>query len=436
MKRFCRLAAMVVACMWAADGASQSWSECPTPTSCLPDTDRTGFNNSLATAIDLGLAADPATSQPRTLTANGQLGEVLTGFDTIDFFKFRLPPELFEVEIATRETPDTSSWIMIYDEQGKPLIRAEEGRGRDHERVTLPLKAGLYYVSVATDAEVAKAKGGRLRYSLTIRPIQRPLPNDGMANCGPQAGWLLVDNSRDFSGSFDRTRLRNTYPIAFARPATVSMSLLRARQFETAIVDRIGNERFALSAKGENTVPPVVLDPGFYCLEVDATQPLPPLLNYKVQLLAGATGFPLGRDRTTAPCLPIFNLGNQARNGHYSKPRHTQEAPCEIEDLREYVVREWVGQQSPEGWIRIHLSQARRLELRLSNLYNPLRAELQDAGGTIVGTSAVSGISLTDQLPHQTWSGTLPSGSYYLRLFYLGTRAPGTSFELRLTARP
>lgn len=433
-----RLTALAaLACLTVGgDLAAQNWSECPTPTSCLPDTDVTGFNNTRATAVDLGAARDPATGQPRALTANGRLGDVQTGFDTIDYFKFQLPSDLFEVEISTRETPDTSSWIMIQDKDGNPLIKPEEGRGRDHERIVLPLATGLYFVSVATDAEVAKAKGGNLKYALTVRPIQRALPNDGMAECGPQAGWLPVENSRDFSGSFDRTRLRNTYPIAFARPVAVSMNLPRARQFETAIVDRIGKERFALSVRGENSVSPVILDPGFYCLEVDATQPLPPLINYRFQLLAGATGFPLRAGKARAPCLPVLDLGNQARNGHYSKPRHTENAGCTLEDHHEYVVREWIGQQEPEGWIRITLTQSRAIELRLSNLYNPIRAELQDAGGAIVGTSTVSGISVNDQLPHQTWSGTLAAGSYWLRIMYLGTRAPGTTFELRLTSRP
>lgn len=433
-----RLLGLVAAvCLsWQGELRAQNWSECPSPTSCLPDTDATGFNNSRATAVDLGEARDPATGQPRTLSANGQLGEVQRGFDTVDYFKFRLPPDLFEVEISTQETPPTSSWIMIHDERGTPLIKAEEGRGRDHERVVLPLGTGLYYVSVATDPEVAKAKGGNLKYALTIRPIQRQLPNDRMADCGPQAGWQLVDNAQEFSGSFDRTMLRHTYPIAFARMASVSTSLLRARQYETAIVDRLSNERFALSTPGENTVAPVILDPGFYCLHVDAVQPLPPLLNYRFQLLAPAGGFQLGRDRTTAPCLPVFNLGNLARNGHYSGPRHKEGAPCQVEDNREYVVREWIGQQRPEGWIKFPLTQSRRIELRLSNLYNLIRAELQDASGAIVATSTVSGVSLTDQLPHQTWSGTLPAGLYYFRVMYLGTRAPGTSFELRLTSRP
>src|SRR5262245_46677767 len=100
--------------------STAAWG-CETGQSCLPNTDQTGLNNSFEAAEDLGTLGSDATGQPRVVTRNGELGNVQGGFDSVDFYIFRLPLNQFEVTISSTEDPPTTSWIMIYDANRRPL---------------------------------------------------------------------------------------------------------------------------------------------------------------------------------------------------------------------------------------------------------------------------------------------------------------------------
>lgn len=407
---------------------------CETGQSCLPDSDTSGFNNTMERAEDLGPAVDPQ-GRPRTIVRSDELGVVPTGFDSVDFYKFTLPANLFQVTISTIETPKTSSWIMIYDQSGRKLISDEQGKGRDDESVTLNLRAGTYYVAVMTDRGVANNRN--LKYTLTIKPTIVPLPNDGMAACGPSATWQSVDDRAVISGSI-APGTGNTYPVFLSHAAQfVAVRQTFATRYEIAIMDRASGDSILLLPFDSSTPLWTALDPGFYCLRVSAPGQQGPV-NFEIAIGAPNMGFPLGNARNNAPCVPNLNLGNLSRNGHYDRVRYPADPniTCFLEGVTQYTLREWIGIQRPEGWLRFDLREARKVEMLVSNLYNPIRVEIQNEAGDIVATTVSTGIPLSDQLPHQTSSSVLAAGRYYIRAIYLGMRPPGTNMQLLVVANP
>lgn len=134
----------------------------------------------------------------------------------------------------------------------------------------------------------------------------------------------------------------------------------------------------------------------------------------------------------------VLNLGNLTRNGQYGQVRQPQASnpstPCYFEGATQYVMREWTGPARAESWFRFDLNEARKLEFKMTNLYDPVRAEIQDQNGNLLAGSVAEGSPLLDQLPPQVLSRSLPAGRYYLRTTYVGNRAAGTNMQIWIVA--
>jgi len=206
------------------------------------------------------------------------------------------------------------------------------------------------------------------------------------------------------------------------------------------LVDRTTGDRIQIVQANTNGVRFIALDPGLYCLEVSAGTFSTSPINYQFTIGAPNMGFPPATIRSNAPCVTMLNLGNLSRNGQYGSVRQPQmsnpNTPCYFDGQTQYVMREWIGPQRAEEWFRFDVQGARKLEFRMSSLYEPVRAEIQDSQGNILATSVAEGISLSDQLPPQVLSRSLQAGQYYLRAIYLGNRPAGTSIQVWMVANP
>lgn len=432
------IAAILAVSLWASITATCAFS-CETGQSCLPDNDATGLNNSFEAAEDLGLLASDQTGQPRTLVRQGELGRADNGFDTVDFYKFQLPLNQFEVTISTTETPPTTSWIMIYDQNRRPLIDESQGRGHDNEEVTLNLSAGIYYVAVRTDA--ATAGNRNLKYTLTIKPSIRALPNQGSSDCRSAQAFRDIGNGTTVSGSLASSNLTSTYAVYITHGSSfVAAPVIYPRQYEVALIDRPTGDRIVVVQAQTNNIRYIALDPGLYCMEVRAAAFGSQPINYQFDVGAPNMGFPPATQRSNAPCVTYLNLGNLTRNGQYGQVRQPQASnpstPCSFQGVTQYVMREWTGPARAESWFRFDLTEARKLEFRMTNLYDPVRAEIQDENGNVLAASVAEGISLSDQLPPQVLSRALLAGRYYLRTIYVGNRVAGTNMQIWMVANP
>ncbi|HZQ13644.1 MAG TPA: hypothetical protein VFB31_12625 [Pseudolabrys sp.] len=408
---------------------------CGTGQSCLPDNDATALNNSFESAEDLGLLGSDVTGQPRTVTVQGELGHADNGFDTVDFYKFRLPLNQFEVAISSTESPSTTSWIMIYDQNRQPLVDESQVRGHDNESVTLNLSSGFYYVVVRTDGATA---GNRLlKYTLTIKPSVRPLPDQGVGDCRSAPSPQQAVSGRIFSGSLAAPFFKSSYAIYITNGTGFMAAPSGFPQiYQVTLIDRPTGDRIVVPKIPQA----IAIDPGLYCLEVSASEFGPSTVNYQFNIGVPNMGFPPEPQRDSAHCVTMLNLGNLSTNGRYGTVRQPQASnpgtPCSLETSTQYVMREWIGPQRSEGWFQFDLQEPRKLELRMTNLYDPARAEIQDRTGNVLATSVVEGISLTDQLPPQVLSRTLGAGRYFLRTIYTGTRQAGTNMQIWMVANP
>ena len=412
---------------------------CATGQSCLPDTDQTGLNNSFEAAEDLGVLGSDQTGQPRIVTRIGELGRVADGFDSVDFYKFRLPLNQFEVTISSMEDPPTTSWIMIYDERRRPLIDESQGRGRDNESVTLNLSSGVYYVAVRSEPDVANNR--LLKYTLRIAPSIRPLPDQGSSDCRNIQSPQQLITGRTISGSLTTPTFKSAYGVYITNGSQfVAAPTGFPRAYDAALIDRPTGDRIPIIQRGTSGVRYIALDPGLYCLEVSTSAFNSSPINYQFDLGVPNMGFPPATERANAPCVTMLNLGNLTRNGQYGNVRQPQAynpgTPCSFEGVTQYVMREWIGPQRPEGWFRFDLLEARKLELVMSNLYNPARAEIQDQQGNVLAATVAQGTSLSDQLPTQVLSRSLAAGRYFLRAIYAGTRTAGTNIQIWMVANP
>lgn len=432
-----RLLATIFATCLCVSVAASSALACETGQSCLPDNDATGLNNSFEAAEDLGVLGSDQTGQPRTVIRQGELGRADNGFDTVDFYKFRLPPNQFEVTISTTETPPTTSWIMIYDQNRRPLIDEGQGKGHDNERVTLNLSAGTYYVAVRTDPGVAANR--HLTYTLTIAPVIRALPSQGSSDCRSAQGFQDIGNGTTLSGSLASFNLTSAYAVYITHGSSfVVAPVIYPRQYEVALIDRPSGDRIVVAQAQTNSIKYLALDPGLYCLEVRGAGFSSQPINYQFNIGAPNMGFPPATQKSNAPCVTFLNLGNLTRNGQYGQVRQPQASnpstPCYFEGATQYVMREWTGPARTESWFRFDLNEARKLEFRMTNLYDPVRAEIQDQNGNLLAGSVAEGSPLLDQLPPQVLSRSLPAGRYYLRTTYVGNRAAGTNMQIWMVA--
>lgn len=407
--------------------------ECPTYASCAVDNDANPLNNNFEVAEDFGTLGSDQTGQPRTRVRLGLLGAVHGGFDSADYFKFRLPSNIFDVRITLRETPSATMWIMIYDQYRRELIRVDQGRWNQNENVVLTLGSGFYFVAVFTDSPTAN--GRRLEYELKIEPVIAALPNLGSADCRLAQSFTEVSSGRMFNGSLTAASPKITFPIFIRRGSKLIVATsVFPRIYNAALIDRPTGDQIALVYAGGPSFREIALDPGMFCLEISAGAVMSPPINFQFELSAPNMGFPPGARRENAPCLTMLDLGNLSRNGQYPNVRQPQaynpNTPCSLDSGRHYVLREWVGAQQQEGWFSFILPRQQKIDVKMSNLFDRARIELRDQLGEILAISSSDGIPLSDQLPPQALSQVVPAGRYYLRVLYLGSRAEGTNIQV------
>ena len=399
----------------------------------LPDDDSTNRNNSFDTAIDLGLLVQPGTSVPTSRTQSGELGQVLTGYDTQDVYKFTLPANEYEVTLTTTEDPPTTSWLSVYDANRTEIARSIDNPG---ERIALRGTGGPYYAIVRTGI----ADGRRFGYTLTVGAIIKPLPNMAGSSC--QGYPQVLNNGREWSGSLANPIWQRGLPVYLPYPSEVVFGrMLYPRDYEIFIDSRVDGASFLQARHGGDQAGVIwrMLDPGFYCVVIKALPRAQPI-NFKFKVGAPQqAGFPMRAERANAPMITKLDLGNLSRNGYYKGSRYTPEA--QRSDVRRalvpghfYVLREWIGEPLSENWFLLELSVPSLLEADLDHLYNRVRLELHDQGGVVVAFGATDSTPLTDRLPPVKLRRALPVGIYYLRLVYEGPRTPGTSYQLTVRA--
>lgn len=405
-----------------------------------PDHDGNGFNNSIERAVDVG-----------TLTPNGvnlreQLGKVPWGFDSRDFYRFALAGSIndWELSVHLDENPPTTMWLEIYDQSGKSIYVS---RGAADEDFKLPIGAGIYYVEVKTEPDVARDRN--LTYTLTMKPRQVPLPELGGTACtgAPMLG-ALGNQPTIIEGSLNEMKPSSFYAIFVPYGLALDGGMFgpgASGKYTVSAIDRLdGTPILFRNSAHQNDG--LLLDPGFYCLKIESVGATG-LGNYRGQFVARNAGLVPGRDRDRAQKIADMELGNLTENGKYglvSRYIHYQQigvipnVPSVLQDVHEYVVRDWVGTTARTQFYWFDLAQARRVELRLYNLMSTARAFVEDSSGKLLAATTSNGTSFRDDLlPMQTLIADLPAGRrYYLRIEYLSDRNPGTPFALWLRASP
>ena len=412
--------------------------------SFTPDHDGNGYNNSFERAIDIG-----------TLTSSGvnineQLGVVPWGFDTRDFYKFVFPSGLNDkyLSVTLDEQPDATMWINLYDASQRVICPICPSIGSANETFSLPLSSGVYYIEILTDP--ATANGRNLKYTFSAKAVERTLPEKGGVACkgAPDIG-TLTNQSSTIEGSLSEVKKSSVYSFHIPYGSALTGGMLGeqpSRRYVLTVTDRLNGHRIAFRDSNLKDVR-VMLDPGFYCLEI-ASVGFSGLGNYRGQFAALPAGLRPGNTKQLAQNIIDMELGNLSENGgysivsryiHYQKPGEQPNVPTIIEQNHEYVIRDWVGSSSRDQYYWFNLPSQSKVEIRLLNQMASARVFVEGQNGTILASSVVNSSSLNpDLLPSQSLTATLlPGQRYFLRISYLSSSAPGTSFGvwLRATAR-
>lgn len=406
-----------------------------------PDHDGNGFNNSFERAVDLGEL------RPAGISVREQLGRVPWGFDTVDVYRFVFPAGVndFLLSVDLDEEPDTSMWIEVYDRDRKLALPPSIGNA--NEQIRLPLSAGLYYLKVLTNPGIAN--GRNLRYTLTVKPVEVPLPEQGGTACAgaPNVGNLGV--AREVSGNLNEVRRSSVYALHVPFGAALNGSMFGlqpSRRYVVSVIDRLtGNSiRFRdteLQTQG------IMIDPGFYCLRIESAG-FAGLGNYRGRFNALRAGIMPGNDKQRAQNIIAMELGNLTPNGsyslvsrylHFQQPGVQPNIPSVVSHNYDYVIRDWVGVDARTQfyWFNLPPGQS-KIDVRLINQMAFTRVSIEDENGNALATSQVDSSSLNPEImPSQSLSTILPSGRrYYLRIDYLSNSTPGTSFGVILNAKP
>jgi hypothetical protein len=411
--------------------------------SFTPDHDGNGYNNSFERAIDIG-----------SLTSTGvnikeQLGVVPWGFDTTDFYKFVFPGGLNDMYLSVKldEDPDTSMWINLYDAKKNVICPICPSIGSANETFSLPLAQGVYYIEILTDKRTAN--GRNLKYTISAKAVERPLPEKGGSACrgAPDLG-ALTNQSRTIEGNLNEVKRASFYSFHVPYGTALSGNMLGeqpSQRYVLTVIDRLNSRRIPFRNSTLKDVG-VMLDPGFYCLEI-ASVGFSGLGNYRGQFAALQAGLRPGGTKQLAQNIVDMELGNLSENGrystvsrylHYQKPGEQPNVPTIIEHNHYYVIRDWVGSSSRNQYYWFNLPERSRVEVRLVNQMASTRVFLEDQEGNVLASTIVDSSSLNpDLLPSQSLTTMLPSGKrYFLRINYLSNSAPGTSFGVLLRALP
>lgn len=406
--------------------------------SWTPDHDGNGFNNSFEHAIDLGELKSSGVS------IQEQLGVVPWGFDTKDFYKFVFPGGVNDLNLAValEEEPDTTIYIVVYYDDGG---KAHVSRFQDNENFSIPLSAGVYYIEVATTT--GSAKDQNLKYTLEMRPVEIPLPDQGGVACkgAPEIG--RVSSLREIEGNLSEGKQTSNYKFHTSSGSRV-VGRVRAHQaskrYLLTLTDRLTGARLQLPTQDPMKIEGLEIDPGFYCFEIESVG-TSGYGNYKAEISALQAGLFPGYSKNRAQNIIDMELGNLSENGNYrSKSRYINHQnpgdhpniPTIITLGHFYIIRDWVGTNARNQYYWFNLPGESKVELRLYNLMASARAFIEDDDGNILASTVVVGNSLDpEKMATQSLITTLPGDEqYYVRISYLSNSSPGTSFGVSLLA--
>lgn len=419
---FWRLFAVVSIGLWAA---SLSFAK-----SELPDHDASKHpNNDFATAPEIDILRLNARGEAQGTHRTEELGKVLGGFDTQDIYKFRIPSgENRRLRFFMRERPDTTVAIQIFrDPQQDPV---GEGVGNPFERFVVNLTPGTYFMRVFTSPNSALDR--KLVYDLTVTPEFLPLPDVAGPDCRTSVDLGVVAGGRRISGSVSDQNPLDTYRFHVVGDADIGIARLHGLVQNTiSIVDRVSDDRFVLAMDRGQSYPDLnrLLDPGFYCLHVAKGAAGAQSLNYEFDLIATVSRVRPSQTRD-ATDVTAFNLGNLTNNGQYKGRRYIEAHPTPLlSPSREYIVREWIGFEEGEHWLRFSVASPGLIKIGLDKAVNLVGVELQDSAGVTIETGQREVGQLTNLSPVRL-SATIKAGTYHIRIPYLGHRQPGTNYSL------
>jgi hypothetical protein len=411
----------------------------PHPPDMTPDWDGNGFNNSFERAVDIGQLT------PNGVNIREQLGVVPWGFDTTDYYRFMFPGGVNDRQLSVQldEQPDFTMWINIYDQSHK-LVYASIGQA--NETFSIPLPPGIYYLQVLTSADVAN--GRNLQYTLSAKPVEIPLPDKGGFACSgaPNLG-RLTDQVQTIEGNLNEQKSASVYSLYIPYGAALSgdmAGLQPSTRYTLTVIDRLTESAIPFRNSTLKTER-ILIDPGFYCLKIESVGSLG-FGNYRAQISAARAGLMPGNDKNRAQNIIDMELGNLSTNGSYgfvSRYIHYQtpgpgvpNVPTVLEYGHEYVIRDWVGNDANTEYYWFTLSGKSLIELHLINQMASARAFIEDLAGNVFATSVVDSTSLNPALmPSQSLKVTLdPGRKYYIRIDYISSSPPGTSFGISLKA--
>lgn len=417
-------------------------------TTTLPDTDETQSNNTPARAENLGelrLTASPSTDRVR-IRRTGQLGQVLGGFDTVDYYKFDVVEEHTIVRFQSTEAPQFSSYVTLTAAGGDTPT---ELRGNAGEFFQLPLPRGRYFLALATSPPAAR--GRLVEYSFDLEASRSPAPNFGHPSCrGAPLLGAVPRTGIEVVGSLQQSNWVSAYSFVVETGGQFGATLIHNGD---AVATLYAGTRPDAPIPGGWSMRPgspatgsVLLDPGLYCIAVHypacaphhrCLTPNPPVTvqNYKLQLVAHPIGPPGAPTKERALQLTLFDVGEASSNGYYQHSRHLYAyrtgAGVPAAHIRgRHVLREMVDSRRPELFVSFGVETARRYKFQVDDLLEPVRAQVLNASGHL--------ISELPSTPQPRFDGSIRSlylevdlvpGSYYVRIFSPFTRI-GTPVRL------
>jgi hypothetical protein len=421
MASFIRFLLVIFALLHPALAEADTWE---------PDNDESGLNNSFAKAQPIDALRIDSSGKPRGARVAGSLGVVLGNkFDTEDFYKFSIPAGTkWKLEFFMRELPDTTVAIELFDKPGGKWIG--RGQGNPTETIIIDLEGGTYYIRLFTS--VGSANGREVTYDLAITPVFVPIPGTPGPDCANAADLSADPNKRRVTGTLSPANTTASYSFYLTQGAQFQVSRLNSlRNYEVHLIERTVRNRFwvARKAEPEGSIM-LLLDPGYYCLQMSNTQLSAPA-NYDVDLSIVFAGWRPSSTRAGALAVTSLNLGNLSENGKYKNSRYAvYPAPNSVlASGTEYRLREWIGISAPEQWYQFMLTESGSLHVALRRLHRPAGFEVLDSAGRTLMVGQPSGSPLMDYLPEVTGDSKIGPGMYYLRMSALGTSGPGTGYD-------
>lgn len=421
-----------------------SWSQ-----SRLPDDNNSNHYNSFEKAISLGDLGVFKDEQYNTIIRSDKLANVSTGYDSVDYFKFRVVSDNFKLHVRLSESPANKGYIQIFYEDPSTLNRVKiaEGRGNAHENFDIDVNHGVFYAVVypSSDADL------RFQYAVSLyaEPLQRIDPAGSTCKSALNVG-RLTSRKQLIQGSVNQTDSGDAYLTYFESYSRliVAVTNLRNSQYHVEIVDLTCKN--ILRTTDRTTV--INLDPGFYYIAIvpdgcsltrgNCTIGPRPDTDYDLKLQVKDLDRQFAPRRTSLNYalsdgfVAWFDLGTN-RNGNYNSIRYAGMVglaqPRELVRSQRYILRDWVGPLKRVEYYGFELSSNSEIELDVFNLSADIEVSILDENGNEIGKAINNGIPND---PHfatpKKFQSTLDSGVYALRLRLAAPRVFGASYQINI----